>query len=300
MNARLILRSTTGLFLLLSVSSCTSEPMMQMQSDMARLFDGVTSFNLFSDDYLDPKDACYAERQTMAEQSRFFDAQQEIGEAIAVGIVAGVVTGLITRDVETGVAVGAIAAGTKLAAAYIQSMRRQGLNSSQITHRVSGDIEAENERIDALVKAFDEVDKCRQREAKEIKNNYSDKKIDRAEAEKQMLEVRTRRNEDVAKFQQIAEQIDTNSRNYAAIYNDIAADNGGRGLVVEEPRKKVRRPRRAEKTAGTAQDSLAGVSKADVRKLERDCLRNVRKRDDTFKRVERAKEDSEEISLDTA
>lgn len=276
-------RSTVGTLLVVTLTACA---------------DGSVG-SLTSGGYLNSGDACFAERSAMAQQGRFFD-ERDIGEAVGVGIVAGVVAGVLSQDVATGVAVGVVAAGTKLAASYILNMQKRGLSASRIAARTSSDVVVENQRIDKLISSFDALDRCRRNEARAIQKEYSRKQIDRGTAETQMAGVRQRRDADVAKFQEIAKQIDANSRGYAAVYNEIAADNGARGLIVQEPKQKVRRPRRAVKTAGTAQNSLAGVSRTEISSLERDCLRNVRKRDSAFKRVERAKTESKTIALDAA
>ena len=283
MKIDMALRSTAATILVVSLNACV----------------GGSVGSLTSGGYLNSADACYAERSAMAEQERFFDARN-IGTAVGAGLVAGLIAGVVSQDVGTGVAVGVVTAGATLAASYIVDMQNRGLSASQIATRTSSDVAAENQRIDRLIRSFNALDRCRRKEARAIQRDYSRKRIDRAAAEEQMSGVRTRREADVAKFQEIAMQIDANSRGYAAVYNEIAADNGARGLVVQEPRRKVRRPRKAVKTAGTAQNSLAGVSSTKVSKLERDCLRNVRKRDSAFERVQRAKSDANAIALDAA
>ena len=167
--------------------------------------------------------------------------------------------------------------------------------------RVRGDIASDNRRIDALLASFDRLSDCRKRQAAGVQGAYGAGTITRETAETQMAGVRSKFAEDRAKFREIADAISEKSRNNAALYNDIAADNGGNALVVQEykPRATTARVTKApaKKEAGTEGGSLK-ADKSEVNALQRDCLTNVKKRDDCYEKVAEAEEVEDDLALD--
>jgi predicted patatin/cPLA2 family phospholipase len=120
-----------------------------------------------------------------------------------------------------------------------------------------------------------------------------------------MSAVRTKYDADVAKFREIADQIAENTESYAAIYNEVAADNNAQSLEVKEPTK-VRSGRKSaklsrkkpKKTAGTPKGSLKAKKKKNVKKLQDECLTNVRKRDECIEEIKSAEKQTGEMELD--
>ena len=129
------------------------------------------------------------------------------------------------------------------------------------------------------------------------------KTIDKVAAQEQMANVRVLYNEDVAKFRQIADQISENTESYAAVYNEVAADNRGAGELQVKDYKKGRRSARVRrnkprKQAGTAKGSLQASNRRNVDKLQDECLTNVRKRDECIEEIQQAEKGSDDLELD--
>lgn len=304
-----LLRATASSIVLLSVAGCNSTIGQQIAQDWrdaragfgqewSKLRSELSRGTLFSDNYLkDENDVCAGERLAMADKGKFFDKQ--LVQAAAAGAVAGGLLALATdQNVVAGAAIGA---GLGLAGGYLAKLQSEGLNGTQIASQARSDISAENKRIDELIASFDDLSDCRKREAAAIQAQFDSGSISRNDAEAQMSGVRNRFGEDRRKFQQIADQISDNSDNYAAVYNDIAADSGGQALQVNEYKagqdSAEVSSQSAKKVAGTAEGSLTADS-AQVEGLQEDCLTNVQKRDDCYDRVEMAAVEEEEISLD--
>lgn len=290
-------KASIGGLMLISLSGCATEVGQNMQRDFDAAVTQIGSGSLFTGGYLDKSDACYDQRAAMAEEGSFFDP--DIVQATLLGAAAGgVVAALTGENVLVGAAIGG---GLGLAAGYLGKLQSEGLNGTQIATRARTDIAAENTRIDKLIGTFDELSACRKGEASAIQAAYDAKTIDQATAEVQMGEVRSRFREDRMKFKEIAEQISDKSENNAAIYNDIAADSGGGALEVKpyKPRQRSARvtKRTPPKTAGTQEGSLQ-ADKSEVKALQRECLTNVKKRDDCFDRVAKAEDAEDDIELD--
>lgn len=283
---------------MLSLAGCNSQIGQQFSQDFAQLKQDfstewgnlrseLSNGTLFSDGYLkeDGTDVCAEQRLAMAESGKFFDTKL-VQAAVAGAAVGGILAVATGENVLVGAAVGG---GVALAGTYLLEAQADGLNGSQIANKARGDISTENKRIDKLIDSFDDLSNCRKREAAAIQSKYNAGDLSRNDAEAQMASVRARFGEDRAKFKSMAERISQNSDNYAAVYNDIAADSGGRALEVREYKAQQQSAtvtnRPATKVAGTEEGSLTAPS-SDVDKLQEDCLTNVQKRDDCFERVE--------------
>ncbi|MEM7544016.1 MAG: hypothetical protein AAF367_00625 [Pseudomonadota bacterium] len=283
---------------LLAVAGCGTQVGQSASRDFNAAITQIGSGSLFSDGYLDDKtDACYARRQALAEEGSFFDP--EIVQSTLLGAGSGVVVALLTgENVLAGAAIGA---GLGLAAGYLGKLQQEGLNGTQIASRASSDVRKDNEQIDDLIRSFDQLSDCRKGEGATIQAAFNNGNIDQATAKEQMAGVRARFAEDRAKFKEIAEQISDKSENNAAIYNDIAADSGGKALEVQaynrgqQSARVTRAP--AQKTAGTKEGSLT-ADKSEVDALQRECLTNVKKRDDCFDKVAEAEEVEGDLELD--
>lgn len=307
--ARRLRNSCISAVLCLSLAACGGEGSFaqKFSNDFSNFWGKLTGQLIdfeFGADYLDKEDRCYAERKVLADHGAFFNARL-VGQAATNALIVGLVAGIVTRDAQTVAIAAGVAAGATLAAAYLNKMQQDGASANDIFGQVSKDVKAENAKIDAVRNAFDGIKKCRRAEGKAIQRAYDRKEITRAAAEEQMGAVREKMEDDIKKFREIVAQIDNNSRNYAAAYNDMAADNGRRGLVVNDYKPKQKTPYTntsgvAKKEAGTEAGSLKMSNKGKLSGLESDCKRNVRKRDDCFKQVETAEAELGGFDLDDA
>ncbi len=281
-----------------AIAGCSTQVGQNASRDFGSVVNSVGSGGLFNSGYLsDTSDVCLAQRQEMADKGSLFDPEVLKTALLGAGS-GGLLAALSGENVLAGAAIGA---GLGLAAGYLNKLQKDGLNGTQIASRARDDIRTENRKIDELIRAFDEVSDCRKNEGKVIQRAYNKGDLKKADAQTQMAEVRERFAEDRAKFKEIAEQISDKSENNAAIYNDIAADSGGNALEVKSYRagKKSAKVRRktATKQAGTEEGSLKANNK-EVKALQRECLTNVKKRDDCFDKVAEAEEVEGDLSLD--
>ena len=281
-----------------AIAGCSTQVGQNASRDFGSVVNSVGSGSLFNSGYLsDASDVCLAQRQEMADKGSLFDP--EIMQTALLGAGSGaLIAALSGRNVLVGAAVGA---GFGLAAGYLNKLQEDGLNGTQIASRARSDIRTENKKIDELIRAFDKVSACRKDEGKAIQRAYNRGEIKKADAQSQMAEVRKRFAEDRSKFKEIAEQISDKSENNAAIYNDIAADSGGKALEVKSYRAGKKNAtvsrKSATKQAGTEEGSLKANNK-EVKALQRECLTNVKKRDDCFDKVAEAEEVEGDLSLD--
>lgn len=290
-------RIATGAVALMALASCSTPVGQGMSRDFNAAVSQLSTVSLFSDGYLsDTSDVCFSQRQEMAENGSVFDS--EVVQKALLGAAGGGFMALVTGgNVARGAAIGG---GLGLAAGFLSKLQEEGLNGTEITQRVRTEVREDNRRIDMLIASFDDLSDCRKREAASIQSAFNAGNIDKDAAQTQMAGVRDRFGEDRRKFKEIADAISEKSRNNAALYNDIAADNGGKALQVREYRKgsrSVRASGRAQKEAGTAEGALV-ANKAEVNRLQDDCLTNVKKRDDCYEKVAKAEEVEDDIELD--
>ncbi|MEO1492821.1 MAG: hypothetical protein AAFV19_11770 [Pseudomonadota bacterium] len=306
MSAQL-LRSGAALFLVVGLTGCNAGSTLDsVGSSIAGGFETITSGSLFSDDYLaDRSDACFSQRQAMAEHGSFFDeglVVATVGGAATGAVAGGLIAALRGDEVWKGALIGgAVGAAT----GYLGKKLADGADPDSIIGQAFGDIEKENRQIDELLRSFRGLKDCRVAEARAVQGAYNAKQLDKASAQDQMAAVRSKYDADVAKFREIADQIAENTESYAAIYNEVAADNNAQSLEVKEPAK-VRTGRKSarlskkkpRKTAGTPKGSLKAKKKQNVKKLQDECLTNVRKRDECIEEIQAAKEKESEMELD--
>lgn len=296
---RLSLKSSaSGLVLVSMLAGCAGGPGGQMGTDFDNFLTQIGSVGLFSDGYLsDSSDACATQRSRMAETGSFFD--NDVVRATLLGAATGGLTSILTgEDIATGILVGG---AIGLAGGYLAKLAQDGLSGAEITNRARSDIQTDNRRIVELINAFDSLSDCRKAEAAAIQSAFNSGALTQAEANEQMAGVRDRFREDRLKFKEIADGISDKSDSNAAIYNEIAADNGGRALEVREYRPRatstvVRRTPPPKQTE--VADGALAASQSDVEALQRECLTNVERRDDCFEKVAEAEDVEGELELD--
>jgi hypothetical protein len=254
----------------------------------------------------DQGDPCLVERQDLerygVEIKSSFDTLLDAGYAIG---------GVLDSIRQTGRVGGTIGSGgITVAGGYIEALRAESGTVLDLMRNASRDVEAENQRIDALLASFETLSACRKAGAAAIRADYQASRINRADAEAGMSAVRRAFAEDTARFREIAEQISKNTDTYAEVYNEIAADNDGDELVVGPYRREAyqsgrpsaqvvkRRPNKKSTPAGSLRaEAPAPTVKPEVDRLQDQLLTNVRKRDEVINRVETASVDAQDLDL---
>ena len=297
-------RTSAALALVLGLSGCNTtdvgNTLNSVGSSIAGGFESLTSGAFFSDGYLSSRsDACYAQREAMAEHGSFFDKQLVVATAGGAAI-GGLIAALRGDNVLEGALIGG---AVGLAGGYLLKLQNEGRSADSIIGQAFGDVQAENRKIDNLLVSFRSLKGCRRDQGRAIQAAYNAKTIDKVTAQQRMADVRVLYNEDVAKFRQIADQIAENTESYAAVYNEVAADNRGAGELQVKDYKKGRRSARVRrntprKQAGTAKGSLQASNRRNVDKLQDECLTNVRKRDECIEEIQQAEKGSDDLELD--
>lgn len=300
-----ILRGTAAMSLALALTGCSGTDMGAAVDDVGSSitgsFNSLASGGLSSDGYLkDASDPCIAQRRSMAEHGRYFErelAAAATGAAVntAVALLAG---GNPLPVMSIGGAVG-------LAGGYLAALQGRGLGADGIIAHALNDVAAENREIDALLVSFRALKACRKNQGRAIQAAYDARTVDAAQAQAQMAAVRTRYDEDVAKFDQIARRISKHTETYASVYNEIAADN--QVAVLEEtvyrtpdlPAERAR-PRPQSASTGKPTGSLKASNKNAVAELQDELLTNVTKRDEAFAEIQESKADTEGLVLNLA
>ncbi len=284
---------------LLTLSGCNTN---QVGESISGGFNTLTSGEYFSDGYLSNRaDVCFAQRQQLAEHGSFFD-KRVVGGAVAGAVTGGIIAAIRGDNVLAGAAIGG---AVGLASGYLLKLQQDGLEADSILGRASGDVAAENAKIDKLLVSFRDLKTCRRSEAQAVQGRYNAKAVDLEGAKQEMAAIKLRYDEDVAKFRELADQVAQNTESYAAVYNEIAADNGTGELEVRsyKPGKKsysVKRAPPKKATNSTAQGSLTVKKKSDVKKLQNECLTNVRKRDECIDEIREAEQESDDLGVDLA
>lgn len=222
------LKATVCLIALTTLIGC--ETVQKVAEGAADTFRSATG-GLFSA-YVDESDVCVAQRRA------FVDEASPIDKSIVWGVLGGAATGALVaattgQNIWAGLAIGA---AVGLAAGYFVSLQGEGKSPFQVVNTYTSDVRESNQRINNVIAAFQNIRSCRQNEAQAIKANLAAGAITRETAQTQMAAVRAKYEEDVAEASRIAKRVADDAEGFAAAYNEIAADNGRRGLVVQEYR----------------------------------------------------------------
>lgn len=279
------LRNGVSALCITAIAACAT--VEQAQRELVTTWDNL--FANFDDPALDP--VCHTERGELVDSATLFDEETLL--IIGVGVAAGIIVGISTESVGKGIAATALI----LAGAYIRELVKDGRSSREVTQTFASDISKANDSIDEVIVAFKGLDRCRSAEAARVKQDYRAGRITFAAAQAQMATVKFKRTEDVKKFRELADSISDTTEGYALAFNEIAADNNTKGFEVQENRKIVRTKRVPEKSA-TEEGSLAGAGRKNVNALQRDCLTNIRKRDECFDIAEAAEAESDDFEIE--
>ena len=255
----------------------------------------------------DAGDPCSPERQQLEHYGQKIESP--VQGLLDVGFAIG---GVLDSIRQTGRVGGRITSdGITVAGGYIEALRQENGTILDLMRDATRDIEAENQRIDALIAAFDELGNCRKAGASAIRADYQAGKINRADGAAAMIALRGLYRQDISRMRELVQQVSTNTETYAAVYNDIAEDNDADALELGPYRKeaynsgrpsarvvKRRKPRKRASPKGslTAQAPAPEV-KPQVQQMQDQLLTNVRKRDTVINRIETAEADTGDLDL---
>lgn len=201
----------------------------------------------------DKTDVCYTQRAALDSTGNTFET--EVLRNVLIGAAGGALIAAATgKNALKGGLIGAAAA---LAGTLLYDLQEKYSDPVQLTDAAIKNVREENERIDLLLTRFDTLKDCRTGEAAAIRADLKAGRITRDVAQERMTLVKQRYDQDVEQLDKIAENIGKRTDGYAAVYNQIAADNGGRQLVVDEPTK-TRSATSSEATSGTRMKVLQG------------------------------------------
>lgn len=279
-----------GLMLTSVLTSCATVEQAASDLDAAanRIFTGS-----YATQEVDP--VCYMERTALVESGEFFD--KALIAATVGGAAIGALTALIAGE---NVVEGAIIGGVSgLALGYISKLQGEG-GAYHVLSTSLTDVREENAKIEKFTNSVRALNRCRKNEAAAIRKDLKDLIITRPQAEERMAAVRMRHTEDVERAQKVSEEIIVHSTTYVDAYNQIAADNGRKGLQVDEYRPKRERRRRGSARRSnkvpkrvTTNENQASLKvnknqRRDLRKLEKETVTNVNKRDDSLDSIAEA------------
>lgn len=189
-------------------------------------------------------DPCRAERASLKAVEDYF-TRSMIQGAAAGAVVGGAAGALLGSDRLKGALIG-MTAGAVVGAAggYFVAKQRQASSQDALVRGVYQDMAMENEQIDRTTAAFRAVRDCRFRTANGIKASYAAGRVEREAAQRQLAQVRTLFEQDVAYAESLGAAIDTRSNEYRN-----AADE----LVKSDPAaQQALATRRAEQSAAEA------------------------------------------------
>lgn len=183
-------------------------------------------------------DVCFTERKALADSGTTFS--EDLLRNVLIGGGVGAIVGLATD--KNPFATAAIGAAAAAAGTYLLKMQKEYSDGGALVTATTADIRAENEQIDRLLARFEALKACRRKEAEAVKTALRSGQIDRPTAEAQMLAIRKRYREDVARAQAIASNISKRSKSYVTAYNQIAANNDAPQLIVADYRPGAQTP----------------------------------------------------------
>ncbi|WP_281684826.1 SH3 domain-containing protein [Thalassobaculum salexigens] len=179
----------------------------------------------------DKADVCYSQRAALDSTGNTFET--EVLRNVLIGAAGGVAVAAVTG--QSMVKGGLIGAAAALAGTFLYNLQDNYSNPAELTDAAIKNVREENKRIDLLLTRFDALKTCRTDEAATIRVDLKANRITRSEAQIKMDGVKQRYQEDINQLDRIAKNIGKRTEGYAAVYNQIAADNGGNQLVVEQP-----------------------------------------------------------------
>jgi hypothetical protein len=161
---------------------------------------------------IDPADPCGPQRAALQEHDSFFSSgvTRIITGALIGGattLIVGQLTGARGSAGQQFLAGALGGALTSVVANYLSQARSGASNPDEVSNRVRADIAQDNDRIVQAQAALDELNACREREARAIGDAYRAQRISLEEARSRMAVVRERRDADLQVANRIAENL---------------------------------------------------------------------------------------------
>lgn len=159
---------------------------------------------------LDTNDVCHDQRAALRSYGDYFAQDMLVGGAI--GAVTGAVVGVVTHQstaTTMGLAAGGLAIGA--GAGYWAAVEQKNADMAARERQVTSDIKADNAKIDGAQAAFNKLVQCRRQEATALRTDVKAGRISQTDGQKQMADIRSRYEGDVALGKQVGANIATHS-----------------------------------------------------------------------------------------
>jgi hypothetical protein len=169
----------------------------------------------------DPSDACRAQRQDLSAFQDYFTRAMFEGAAMGA-LGGGLMGGLIGGDWQgalIGAGAGAVVGGT--VGYYNAKAKANGGDQAALTRSVYQDISSENTQIDGVAGAFGRLRDCRFRNAQQVKADYAASKLTQAQAQNQLIAIRTRFQQDIAFAESLGAKMNTRGQEYQSASAEI-------------------------------------------------------------------------------
>lgn len=160
--------------------------------------------------FLERDDVCRDQRAALRSYGDYFAQDILVGGVIgaAVGTVVGVATHQ-SAGTTAALAAGGFAVGA--GAGYWAAVEQKNADMASRRKQVTNDISAENQKIDGAQAAFNKLVDCRRQEAARLRADVRAGKVSQSDAGKQMADIRSRYDDDVALAKKISANIATHS-----------------------------------------------------------------------------------------
>jgi hypothetical protein len=160
--------------------------------------------------FLDRDDVCRDQRAALRSYGDYFAQDILVGGAIgaAVGGIAGVAT---HQSVSTTLGLTAAGFAVGAGAGYWAAVEQKNADMASRQRQVTSDIKADNEKIDGAQGAFNKLLDCRRQEAGRLRLDVAAGRVSQIDGGKQMADIRSRYDDDVALAKKIGGNIATHS-----------------------------------------------------------------------------------------
>ncbi|HLI21835.1 MAG TPA: SH3 domain-containing protein [Stellaceae bacterium] len=159
---------------------------------------------------LDSNDVCRDQRAALRSYGDYFAQDILIGGGI--GAAAGAIVGAATHQ-SVGTTLGLTAAGFAVGAGagYWAAVEQKNSDTAARQRQVLTDIDADNKKIDGAQAAFNDLVKCRNQEAARLRADVNAGRISQTDGGKQMADIRSRYDDDIALGKKVGANIATHS-----------------------------------------------------------------------------------------
>jgi len=176
----------------------------------------------------DGRDACRPQLVALDSTGDFYGEQ--ILQGAAIGAASGALIGGLASGRWQGALIGAAIGGASGAAVgYYAALQRQAADQQALFVQMSNDLSRENAQLDRTQIAFNNLMDCRLRSAERVRELVRSGRMDRANGQSQMAEIRNRFEADLALAQSINGRIATRGAEF-----DTAIDSaipGGKAAI---------------------------------------------------------------------